>query len=254
MHIVKMKSEPVHPYEDNSSIAPVNGVNPKSTSVMIADYDKLVGLLSTAFDGTGQPGSTLPIYYDEFGVESLIPAAKQGLYTGTEPATTKPVDEATQATYYRQAIQLAFCQPNVRGIFLFHAFDETSLPAWQSGLYYADGTPKTSLVPVRTAMQQSHRGVVAACPGMRLTPKATVTQHGATLTLACDLDCAYTAELYRLPGKLLATTSGRATGGRPATLPLRVPAAQASYRLRISLIAPVNPGRSKLLLVPVLPG
>jgi hypothetical protein len=44
------------------------------------------------------------------------------------------------------------------------------------------------------------------------------------------------------------------TGGRPTTLPLRVPAAQASYRLRISVTAPVNPGRSTLLLVPVRPG
>ena len=136
-----------HPYEDDSSVAPATGVHPNSTTIALADYGKLVSLLGAAFDGTAQAGSTLPIYYDEFGVESLIPAAKQGLYTGTEPATTKPVDEATQATYYRQAIQLAFCQPNVRGIFLFHAFDETSLPAWQSGLYYADGTPKTSLAP-----------------------------------------------------------------------------------------------------------
>jgi hypothetical protein len=243
-----------HPYEDDSSVAPATGAHPNSSTIALADYGKLVPLLGTAFDGTAQAGSTLPIYYDEFGVESLIPAAKQGLYTGTEPATTRPVDEATQATYYRQAIQLAFCQPNVRGIFLFHAFDETSLPAWQSGLYYADGTPKTSLARVRTAMQESHRGVVAACPGMRLTPKATVTQRGAILTLACDLDCAYTAQLYRLPGKLLSTTSGRATGGRPAALPLRVPRAHASYRLRISLTAPVNPGRSTLLLVPVRPG
>jgi hypothetical protein len=243
-----------HPYEDNSSIAPATGVHPNTTTIALADYGKLVALLGTAFDGTAQAGSTLPIYYDEFGVESLIPPAKQGLYTGTEPATTKPVDEATQAAYYRQAIQLAFCQPNVRGIFLFHAFDETSLLGWQSGLYYADDTPKSSLAPVRQAMGESRRGVVAACPGMRLTPKATVTQHGAALTLSCDLDCAYTAQLYRLPGKLLVTKRGRATGGRPATLALRVPSAQASYRLRISLTAPVNPGRSTLLLVPLRRG
>ena len=243
-----------HPYEDNSSVAPVAGVHPNTTTIALADYGKLVALLGTAFDGTAQSGSTLPIYYDEFGVESLIPAAKQGLYTGTEPATTKPVDEATQAAYYRQAIQLAFCQPNVRGLFLFHAFDETSLPAWQSGLYYADGTPKSSLVPVRAAMAESRRGVVAACPGMRLTPKATVKQQGAVLTLACDLDCAYTAQLYRLPGKLLGTKRGRATGGRPATLQLRVPATQTSYRLRITLTAPVNPGPPRVLLVPLRHG
>ena len=54
---------------------------------------------------------------------------------------------------------------------------------------------------------------------MRLTPKATVTQRGAILTLACDLDCAYTAQLYRLPGKLLVTRTGprdRRPSGRAA--------------------------------------
>jgi hypothetical protein len=122
-----------HPYEDNSSIPPDTGVHPNTTTIALADYDKLVALLGEAFDGTAQRGSTLPIYYDEFGVESLIPSSKQHLYTGTEPATTKPVDEATQAAFYRQAIQLAFCQPNVRGLFLFHAFDETALaPRWTS--------------------------------------------------------------------------------------------------------------------------
>ena len=34
-------------------------------------------LLGSAFDGTGQDGSTLPILYDEFGVETAIPAAKR---------------------------------------------------------------------------------------------------------------------------------------------------------------------------------
>ena len=45
-----------------------------------------------------QPGSTLPILYAEYGVETQIPAAKASLYTGTEPATIKPVAEATQAS------------------------------------------------------------------------------------------------------------------------------------------------------------
>ena len=57
----------------------------------LADYEKLVGALGTAFDGTAQPGTTLPILYDEFGVEAVIPAAKASLYTGTEPATVRPV-------------------------------------------------------------------------------------------------------------------------------------------------------------------
>ncbi|MCU1676311.1 MAG: hypothetical protein JWM93_1069 [Frankiales bacterium] len=243
-----------HPYEDNSSIAPDAGTHPNTTTIALADYDKLVALLGEAFDGTAQPGSTLPIYYDEFGVESAIPASKQSHYTGTEPDTTKPVSEATQAAYYRQAIALAFCQPNVRGLFLFHAFDEPALSGWQSGVYYADGTPKSSLAPTRTAMEESRRGVVATCPGMRLAVHATASQQGPRLFLTCDLDCSYVAQLYRLPGKLLVSKRGRATGQQATRLPFAVPTASARYRLRVSATAAVNPGAATTLVHAVRPG
>ena len=243
-----------HPYEDDSSVAPFLGMHPNSTTIALADYQKLVTVLGQAFDGTAQAGSTLPIVYDEFGVESQIPAAKQSLYTGTEPATTKPVTEQVQADYYRQAIQLAFCQPNVQGLFLFHAFDEKALAAWQSGLYYADDTPKSSLPAVREAMEQSRRGIVARCPGMRLTVHPAVVQRGAKVTLACDLDCTYVAQLYRLPGKLLLTRRGTAIGATPTTLRLAVPSAPGRYRLRLTAVAPVNPGPTALRLVALRPG
>lgn len=243
-----------HPYEDNSSIAPVKGVHPNSTSVAIADYPKLVALLGQAFDGTAQLGSTIPIYYDEFGVQTVIPRTKASLYTGTEPTLTHAVDDATQAEYYRQAVQLAFCEPTVRGLFLFHSLDETDLHAWQSGLYYPDGTPKASLPATRLAIQEARRGVVARCPGMALTPTGKVTQHGARLVLSCDIDCAYVAQLWRLPGHRLVTVRGRVLGGTPKALPLRVPTAVGSYRLHVSLRAPVNPGKAALLLVPLRRG
>jgi hypothetical protein len=243
-----------HPYEDNSSVAPAAGLHPKSTTIALGDYGKLVSLLGQAFDGTPQPGSTLPIYYDEFGVETQVPPAKASLYTGAEPATTKPVDEATQAAYYQQAVQLAFCQPNVRGLFLFHVFDEPGLLQWQSGVYYADETPKSSMPAVRLAMRQSHRGVVAHCDGLQLTPKAHVVRRGTRFTLSCDLDCSYVVQLYRLPGKLLASRRGRATGGIDARLPLQAPGTPGSYRLLLSLVAPVNPGPAVVLRVPVRVG
>src|SRR5919197_754925 len=68
-----------HPYEDNSSVAPVDGRHPNSKTIALADYDKLVNVLGTAFDGTGQRGRTLPIYYTEFGGKCQIPAAKHKL-------------------------------------------------------------------------------------------------------------------------------------------------------------------------------
>ena len=238
-----------HPYEDNSSIAPVDGTHPNSTTIALADYDKLVALLGQAFGNYA-----LPIWYDEFGVESQIPPAKEGPYTNTEPPATKPVPEETQAQYSRQAVQLAFCQPNVRGLFLFHAFDERDLTGWQSGVYYADDTPKTSLDAVRLALNESRQGVVAHCSDLQLAVHAAVVQHGAVLTLTCDLDCSYVAQLYRLPGVLLATKRGRAYGGKPATLPLRAPKKTGSYRLRLSAVALVNSGPATTLRFAVVHG
>jgi hypothetical protein len=243
-----------HPYEDNSSVPPSSGLHPNSTTIALADYSKLVASLTEAFDGTAQLGSTLPIWYDEFGVESQIPEAKQALYTGTEPATTKPVTEETQAAYYRDAIQLAFCQPNVRGLFLFHTVDETDLVAWQSGVYYADGTPRSSLGAVKAALEEARRGVVAQCLGMELTVHPRVVQRSSVLTVTCDLDCTYVAQLYRLPGKLLVSRSGTAIGGLPTRLRVRAPKAKGSYRLRLSAIASLNAGPPALLRVPVRRG
>jgi hypothetical protein len=243
-----------HPYEDNSSVPPSSGLHPNSTTIALADYSKLVASLTEAFDGTAQMGSTLPIWYDEFGVESQIPEAKQALYTGTEPATTKPVTEETQAAYYRDAIQLAFCQPNVRGLFLFHTVDETDLVAWQSGVYYADGTPRSSLGAVKAALEEARRGVVAQCLGLELTVHPRVVQRSSVLTVTCDLDCTYVAQLYRLPGKLLVSRSGTAIGGLPTRLRVRAPKAKGSYRLRLSAIASLNAGPPALLRVPVRRG
>ena len=89
----------------------------------------------------------MPLVYGEYGVETTVPADKQSAYTGQEVVNT--VDDATQAQYYAQAISLAACQPNVRMLLLFHVLDEQRLQGLQSGLYYADGTPKPSLDKVR---------------------------------------------------------------------------------------------------------
>ena len=203
-----------HPYEDNSSIAPADGRHPNSTTIAIADYDKLVAVLARAFDGTTQLGSTLPIYYTEFGVESQIPEAKAKLYTGREPAAVKPVPEDVQGRYYRQAIELAFCQPTVRALSIFHTIDEPDLNRWQSGVFYVDHKPKSSLVAVRRAAAEARRGVVARCPDLRLRPRVMLLRAAAaprpTLTFRCDLDCEYL--LTARGGKRLVTRRGRAVG------------------------------------------
>jgi hypothetical protein len=225
-----------HPYEDNSSIAPVDGTHPNSTTIALADYDKLVASLGDAFGDYA-----MPIWYDEFGVESQIPPDQEKQYTGTEPTTVHPVDEATQAAYYQQALQLVFCQPNVRAIMLFHTVDEQAHAGWQSGLYYAGTTtPKASLAPTRLAMQQSRRGVIAHCDGMALPVTPRIAQKVTRLTLSCALDCDYTAQLYR-GTKLVRGVKGRAIGLEPKLLSTRVPTAPGRYRIRLTAVNPVNP-------------
>ncbi len=49
----------IHPYPENSSIPPTFE-HPQSTSIGLADYDKLVALLGTAFDGTEAAGLLAP--------------------------------------------------------------------------------------------------------------------------------------------------------------------------------------------------
>jgi hypothetical protein len=216
-----------HPYPETSTTGP-NFPHPNGTSIGLADYTRLVGLLGTAFDGTAQRGSTLPLLYDEFGIETQIPPAKAGLYVGTEPATTKPVSEATQAQYYLQAMQMTFCQPTVLGLMLFHVQDEPDLSTWQSGEYYVDGTPKSSLLPVRRAAFGVRRGIAASCPGLQLTPKLKLTagrptKNAEPVSLTCSLDCTFTV---RLDGKQ--TLTGTAVGGVPRKL--RFPGAPAKGR------------------------
>ena len=155
----------IHPYLDRSSRPPTYS-HPKTTTISLADYDKLVRLLSQAFDGTRQRGSTLPILYDEFGVQTAAPVDKRQLYANQEvPVARDAVSEETQGRYYRQALQLAACQPNVVGLLLFHVSDEADLDRWQSGVYYADDTPKSDLPVVRTAALAARAGtLVRSCP------------------------------------------------------------------------------------------
>ncbi|MBV8256480.1 MAG: hypothetical protein JO073_01550, partial [Actinobacteria bacterium] len=232
---------------------PATTLHPNSSTVSIGDYGKLVALLGKAFDGTGQAGSTLPVVYDEFGVQSVIPPEKASLYTGTEQtALTRPVPEETQSLYYTQAVQLAFCEPTVEAFFVFHSVDETNLAAWQSGLYYPDGTPKTSLAATRLAFQEAHRGVVARCPGLKLTPKPVARLRGGTLSLSSDLDARYVAQLFELPGHLVTTLRGQLTGGAKATS-LAVPkhGPTGKYRIRLTVQAAMNAGPSAVVILPL---
>ena len=147
-----------HPYMAASEDSP-KARHPDNTTITLADYPKLVALLEQAFGGTAQAGARLPVYYTEFGVQTAVPAAKRRFYVDLEsPARTDSVSFDTQAAYYRQALQLAYCQPTVRGLFVFHTFDEPGLGGWQSGLYFADRTPKPSLPAFKRTVADLRNG------------------------------------------------------------------------------------------------
>ena len=241
----------IHVYGDNSSIGPAVA-HPLNTSIGVADYDKLVRLLGEAFDGTAQPGSTLPILYGEYGVESDIPPSKASLYTGTEPTTTKPVSETTQADYYRQALALAFCQPNVEGMLLFLSRDERARASWQSGIYYVDGTPKRSRPLVTKALNRTTGGSITRCPGVELPVHATNLRFGTRsaakrgafrVSFACDLDCRY---WVRLENAVTHATKLAAKGSAEVGVPVRADLGRrrlkaGTYRYTLRLVHPVNP-------------
>jgi len=134
----------VHVYGEFPRIPP-SFAHPRTTSIGIADYDKLTQLITQAF------GKLLPIVYGEYGVETTVPPAHAGAYTGNEVVAA--VDGATQARYYADAIGRASCQPDVEALYLFHVIDENKLEGLQSGVYYADGTPKPSLAAVRRMIE-----------------------------------------------------------------------------------------------------
>jgi hypothetical protein len=152
-----------HPYMQASRVPPTEA-HPENTSITLADYPKLVALLEEAFHGTAQAGERLPIYYTEFGVQTRVPPAKRRFYEDLDsPAHSDSVSFPLQAAYYRRALELAYCQPTVRGLFVFHTFDEPSLAGWQSGLYFPDRTPKPSLPLFRRAVADLRSGSFPPC-------------------------------------------------------------------------------------------
>jgi hypothetical protein len=223
----------MHPYPEKSALPP-SIAHPKSTTIGFADYPKLVKTLKEAFNGTAQPGAALPIVYDEFGVQTKIPRRKAGAYNnlGTKVAQDA-VSEATQADYYRQALTLAYCQPNVVGLLVFHVSDESNGNAWQSGLFYADDTPKSSVKLMRAATEAAAEGTLSSCSSAKaptFLDSVTLPQKGAFEPdntswggdLTCKKWCTYVARLEEFPsGKPVYTM--KADGAPNAFVPVVFP-------------------------------
>ena len=146
----------IHPYPPNSSVPPT-ATAPHSTSIGIADYPRLVRLLTDAF------GTPPPIVYGEYGIQTQIPRSELGLYSGVRAPSIRPVSEERQAADYVTAIHLTACQPLVKMLVFFHVTDETAFTGLQTGLFYPNGHPKRSLGRVAAAAAAAESGKVT-CP------------------------------------------------------------------------------------------
>ena len=109
------------------------------------------------------------IWYLETGFQTAIASEKLSLYHGVENdarplAPTRTGSDSgmsngaspgwDQATQLANAIRLASCQPAVGAFFNFHLADESDLAGWQSGILWADGTPKSSYAAVKAAIAE----------------------------------------------------------------------------------------------------
>ena len=165
-------------------------------------------------------------------------------------SVTDAIPEARQAEYYREAFALAACQPTVAGILVFHVADERDARAWQSGVYYANGTPKASLPRVRAAAVAAQAGTLATCQTAAASPLGDVVFHTPAaapgspfaIDLSCTLPCTYRAEvLDAQTGAPVAVASGDAIGQE--TIEIGAPAASvSSYQYALRVFGAGRPG------------
>ncbi len=150
-----------HPYPDFSAESPF-ARHPRTRSIGEGDYDKLMAVLTDAFGGTDQPlpgTGTTTIWYLEDGFETKLSSEKRSLYTGRELARTVPAEKLHRQQLV-DSIRLAYCQPAVGAFFNFLLTDERRLNGWQSGLLWADGTPKPAYAGFRAVAREARAGAV----------------------------------------------------------------------------------------------
>jgi hypothetical protein len=145
-----------NPYPEHSAEPPW-ATHADTDLIAQGDYETLMNVLQTAFEGTHQPvpGTRgVSIWYVEDGFQTIPAPEKRRFYHGREndshviPAFAserrRRLGVVDQASQLRAAILLAYCQPAVSGFLNFELLDEDRLGGWQSGLLWRDRTRKPS--------------------------------------------------------------------------------------------------------------
>jgi hypothetical protein len=244
----------IHPYVIPSRLPP-SFAHPRTTTIGIADYPKLVKLLTNAFRGTAQRGETLPIVYDEFGYQTEIPQAKRWIYNHVSaPVARDTISEARQAAYYRQAFALAACQPTVTGVLIFHVADERDARGWQSGVYYGNFTEKSSLPAVRDAALAAQAGTLAGCDEDKTTNDAdaivfhepSADESMLSVDFSCALPCTFQLRVIdATSSEVVGATDGKAVGAFAANIPTAA-LASGTYQYVLRIFKCGKPGTAEM--------
>ncbi len=142
----------------------------------LGDLPRLTAALASGFGGTVQTGASLPLLVDSLAFPSTIPADKSSLYPAF-PASA--LSESAQASAYAAALATLACQPTVVSV-LIAALSDAGASGGQSGLYYPDGTPKTSLEPVLHAVSAAQTAPGACSSSTPGAPSGTTSPAGPT--------------------------------------------------------------------------
>ena len=177
-----MDNAALHPYPNPNTDPPDKGL--LWPNVGVPNLDRGEQAFWDAFNGTAQPtfaetgaahssqntGPAVQWVLDEAGWQTDT----RGLpgYTGSE--NTPPVDEATQARYYKSIVQRYSCDSHVAALLFFHWIDESARDRLQSGLVRADNTMKPSATAVRNA-------IAGGCTGSAVTWRHSTKVDGATV-------------------------------------------------------------------------
>ena len=146
-----------HPYPVPQSLKFSKGY-PMKADAAVSNLPRIYQAFYSGFAGSPQRtigqqrGGGLPVSLNEVGIQT---APNGNEYTGVEVSAVSGGVQGVFATpefqsqWYLKMLQLVSCDPNVRIVNIFHLVDESSLAGWQSGLYYADQTPKLSASTVQ---------------------------------------------------------------------------------------------------------
>ena len=240
----------VHCYPNVNTDAPSVGyVWPK---VGCVNFDRLKQAWWDAFHGTAQPvfgeggsSNSFKIYVDEVGYQTRVPAEKSSLYTGAENVPL--IDEAMQGQYYAQLVALMACDPDVALLNFFHAVDETSLPAWQSGVVMPDGTRRASFDAVKSAIlanQQCHGKPAQWRHVERVVgAQATFKKMPRSFIVRAEEGFSYSLQITR-PASTRRLTGADGVGDAARDVMFKLPKLRTgTYRVKITMRAEMNPDR-----------